>query len=96
MKMTNGIKFKYYVATIGNDGRYYYVTDIDNSTKTFWRDANKEAKAFSKACANDMQFAMSVNGYVTVVVQFPEWIVPMNPDEGHEGDGHNYYIFRDC
>ena len=64
--MAKGIKFKYYVATIGNDGRYYYVTDIDNSTKTFWRDAKKEAKAFSKAWANDMQFAMSVNGYVTL------------------------------
>ena len=66
------MKHDYYVAIINNDNTLSYVTDVDNSTKTFYYKEGEPAKKFSKDYATDLMESMALNCYAAVVLTAPK------------------------
>ena len=66
--MTKGTPKYYYVAIQTKYG-FTFVTEIDNSTKQFWWDADKEPLKFTKTGAEEFLWALKVNGYSCFIVE---------------------------
>ena len=60
----------------------WFVTSIQNSSKTFKWESGKEPLYFdSKEYADDIAFGMQMNYYVAVVMEVPEGFNLRNPED---------------
>lgn len=74
------MKYTYYVAILHGDNSIEYVTRIDNSTKTFYCEKGKPARAFTKTQADDLMTGMFFNMCTAAVIKVPDTYTLMNPD----------------
>lgn len=81
-------KYDYFLAVIGEDGNFSYVTKVNNANKSFLCEPGKPAMKFTKTVAEDIYFGMIANFCpAVIVVSAADCINFVNPVT--EGDAEN-------